>query len=229
MFFDEFETLGKERGDVHETGEIKRVVSPLLMQIDALPSYVIAIGATNHDSLLDKAAWRRFQIRLEIPRPSRHGLEEYYRLFEKRYSFRFGLQPSFDAEFNNIEPDDDFYQIDYKTGERSDKMLNGRLYCVMSNQQAMTQLISLWQRYQHGETIAFKRGFTDQAINHELNALGRRIVQECVVREICYHGILAELPRDAIEGLVNRYEARRRPNQHSYVCTPYFEAKAVRI
>ncbi|MBN0926476.1 ATP-binding protein, partial [Pseudomonas aeruginosa] len=25
LFFDEFETLGKERGDTHETGEIKRV------------------------------------------------------------------------------------------------------------------------------------------------------------------------------------------------------------
>ena len=38
LFFDEFETLGKERGDIHETGEIKLVVSSLLMQIDALPS-----------------------------------------------------------------------------------------------------------------------------------------------------------------------------------------------
>ena len=27
LFLDEFETLGKERGDAHETGEIKRVVS----------------------------------------------------------------------------------------------------------------------------------------------------------------------------------------------------------
>ena len=94
LFFDEFETLGKERGDVHETGEIKRVVSSLLMQIDALPSYVIAIAATNHDSLLDKAAWRRFQVRLEIPKPSRANLEEYYRLFEKERNFNFGLQPS---------------------------------------------------------------------------------------------------------------------------------------
>jgi SpoVK/Ycf46/Vps4 family AAA+-type ATPase len=34
LFFDEFETLGKERGDTHETGEIKRVVSSLLLQID---------------------------------------------------------------------------------------------------------------------------------------------------------------------------------------------------
>lgn len=34
LFFDEFETLGKERGDVHETGEIKRVVSSLLLHIE---------------------------------------------------------------------------------------------------------------------------------------------------------------------------------------------------
>ena len=44
LFFDEFETLGKERGDLHETGEIKRVVSSLLMQIDKLPSHVMEIG-----------------------------------------------------------------------------------------------------------------------------------------------------------------------------------------
>ena len=94
LFFDEFETLGKERGDTHETGEIKRVVSSLLMQIDALPSYVIVIAATNHDTLLDKAAWRRFQVRLEIPKPTRNNLEEYYHFFEKEKDFKFGLQPS---------------------------------------------------------------------------------------------------------------------------------------
>lgn len=93
LFFDEFETLGKERGDIHETGEIKRVVSSLLMQIDELPSYVVAIAATNHDNLLDKAVWRRFQIKLEIPKPTRSNLEEYYRLFEREKDFKFGLQP----------------------------------------------------------------------------------------------------------------------------------------
>jgi hypothetical protein len=93
LFFDEFETIGKERGDTHETGEIKRVVSSLLLQIDALPSYVIAIAATNHDSLLDKAAWRRFQIKMELPKPSRSDLEKWFHLFEKRNShngFTFG-------------------------------------------------------------------------------------------------------------------------------------------
>lgn len=94
LFFDEFETIGKERGDTHETGEIKRVVSSLLLQIDALPSYVIAIAATNHESLLDKAAWRRFQIKMELPKPSRSDLEKWFELFEKKNTnngFSFGL------------------------------------------------------------------------------------------------------------------------------------------
>lgn len=94
LFFDEFETLGKERGDIHETGEIKRVVSSLLMHIDSLPSYVIVIAATNHESLLDKAAWRRFQIRVEIPKPTRANLEYFFKMFEKERAFKFGLQPS---------------------------------------------------------------------------------------------------------------------------------------
>jgi SpoVK/Ycf46/Vps4 family AAA+-type ATPase len=74
LFFDEFDSIGKERGDNHETGEIKRVVSFLLMQIDQLPSYVVTIAATNHAELLDRAVWRRFQLRLSMPQPSREVL-----------------------------------------------------------------------------------------------------------------------------------------------------------
>lgn len=71
LFLDEFDAIGKERGDQHETGEIKRVVSSLLMQIDDLPSYTVVVCATNHPELLDRAVWRRFQLRLELPLPSR--------------------------------------------------------------------------------------------------------------------------------------------------------------
>lgn len=74
LFFDEFDSIGKERGDIHETGEIKRVVSFLLMQIDQLPSYVVTVAATNHAELLDRAVWRRFQLRLSLPQPSRNAL-----------------------------------------------------------------------------------------------------------------------------------------------------------
>ena len=70
LFFDEFDAIGKERGDTHETGEIKRVVTTLLMQLDDLPSYCVLVGATNHPELLDRASWRRFEIKLELSRPS---------------------------------------------------------------------------------------------------------------------------------------------------------------
>lgn len=74
LFFDEFDAIGKERGDNHETGEIKRVVSFLLMQLDQLPSYVIVVAATNHCELLDRAVWRRFQMRLSMPAPKKNEI-----------------------------------------------------------------------------------------------------------------------------------------------------------
>jgi SpoVK/Ycf46/Vps4 family AAA+-type ATPase len=77
LFFDEFDAIGKERGDTHETGEIKRVVASLLMQIDELPSYTIVIAATNHPELLDRASWRRFQLRLHLPMPGERELAEF--------------------------------------------------------------------------------------------------------------------------------------------------------
>jgi len=91
LFFDEFETLGKERGDEHETGEIKRVVSSLLLQIDALPSYVTVIAATNHDTLLDTAVWRRFQLKMELPKPTANDLELWLSQFEKHNKFKFDV------------------------------------------------------------------------------------------------------------------------------------------
>ena len=81
LFFDEFDAIGKERGDIHETGEIKRVVTSLLMQIDDLPSYTIIVAATNHPELLDRASWRRFQVRLNLPMPTQKELGCYIENF----------------------------------------------------------------------------------------------------------------------------------------------------
>lgn len=90
LFFDEFETLGKERGDTHETGEIKRVVSSLLLQIDELPDYVVVVAASNHPELLDRAVWRRFQLRLELPLPTREQLTNQIEAIAKRCMVNFG-------------------------------------------------------------------------------------------------------------------------------------------
>lgn len=84
LFFDEFDTIGKERGDTKETGEIKRVVSSLLLQIDRLPSYVVVITASNHPELLDRAVWRRFQIRLDLEAPDKKQIKGFIELFIKK-------------------------------------------------------------------------------------------------------------------------------------------------
>lgn len=93
VFFDEFETLGKERGDTYETGEIKRVVSSLLLQIDNLPSHVIVIGATNHPELLDRAVWRRFQIKITLPIPTRNNIIVWLEKFQHEHKIRFEYAP----------------------------------------------------------------------------------------------------------------------------------------
>lgn len=91
LFFDEFDAVGKERGDKHETGEIKRVVTSLLMQIDELPSYVVVIAATNHSELLDRAVWRRFQLRLSLPAPTQKQLTQFVQSLAEKAELNLGV------------------------------------------------------------------------------------------------------------------------------------------
>lgn len=109
LFFDEFDTIGKERGDTHETGEIKRVVSTLLMQVDALPSHVLMIVATNHPELLDRAAWRRFEVRLELPPPTPAQVGRMFEsLADRIRKLRHRLAPEkhvHEPPFGNYDPE----------------------------------------------------------------------------------------------------------------------------
>ena len=42
------------------------------------------VTATNHPELLDRAVWRRFQIRLELPRPQEAQIVAWLKEFEQR-------------------------------------------------------------------------------------------------------------------------------------------------
>jgi AAA+ superfamily predicted ATPase len=95
IFLDEFETLGKERGDTRETGEIKRVVSSLLLQIDRLPSNTVVVTASNHPELLDRAVWRRFQVRIQLEKPNKEQIIKFLISFEQRTNF--SLQVEYDS------------------------------------------------------------------------------------------------------------------------------------
>ena len=78
LFFDEFDSVGKERGDAQDVGEIKRVVGSLLVNLDAIPSHTMVVCATNHPELLDRAVWRRFDLRVPVDPPERAQLSEWF-------------------------------------------------------------------------------------------------------------------------------------------------------
>jgi SpoVK/Ycf46/Vps4 family AAA+-type ATPase len=93
LFLDEFDTVGKERGDVHETGEIKRVVSTLLLQMDQLPAHVVIVTATNHAELLDRAVWRRFEVRLRLPPPGQRQIDQFLQQLFAGFHLAEGFKP----------------------------------------------------------------------------------------------------------------------------------------
>lgn len=86
IFLDEIDTIAKHRDDTRELGELKRVVTVLLQNIDSFPFSSILIGATNHENLLDNALWRRFGIKLHIDLPSRESRSILFNIFLAGFS-----------------------------------------------------------------------------------------------------------------------------------------------
>ena len=74
--------------------------------------------------------------------------------FYKAVNKSEGLEWLFDKESFDITPNDDFYYDDDK-----DKSISGKVYCIMSNQEAMEQMISCWKRFKDGESDVFARGY----------------------------------------------------------------------
>jgi SpoVK/Ycf46/Vps4 family AAA+-type ATPase len=69
LLLDELDAVAKRRDDSTEIGELKRLVTVLLQEIDDWPSTGLLLAATNHSDLLDTAVWRRFEsiIRFDLP------------------------------------------------------------------------------------------------------------------------------------------------------------------
>lgn len=74
--FDEFDALGKEREDYSEHGELRRVVNAVLQMLDAYQGRSLIVAATNHEGMLDKAVWRRFEEVLFLEPPTASQLHQ---------------------------------------------------------------------------------------------------------------------------------------------------------
>jgi len=80
VLFDEFDAIGKARDDASEHGEIKRVINSFLQLLDGFMPTSLLIAATNHEHLLDRAIWRRFDEILFFRRPSVHEIRKLIRM-----------------------------------------------------------------------------------------------------------------------------------------------------
>ncbi len=169
-----------------------------------------------------------------------------------------GLEWMGEIEVDGIAPDEDFYDE-----KKPEKELSGRLYLVMTNQQALRELLSLWNRYKNDENMTFDRGFAkfrdvflclkdirrwdvqdrleetgvfdawredlehfpDQPVRGEIELWFRnseskrqdaerqltllieefdgRVLSQCALSDIAYHSILAELPRQVAQQVMN--------------------------
>ena len=69
---------------------------------------------------------------------------------------RLGFEWMGEIEVDEIAPDEDFY--DENKPERN---LSGRLYLVMTNQEAMREMLSLWRRYNENHDMEFEYGLTN--------------------------------------------------------------------
>jgi AAA+ superfamily predicted ATPase len=68
--FDEFDSIGSERGLTNDVGEIRRVVNSFLQMVEQDSSDSLILAATNHPSILDRAMFRRFDDIIEYTLPT---------------------------------------------------------------------------------------------------------------------------------------------------------------
>lgn len=96
LLFDEFDAVAKERSDQSEHGELKRVVNAVLQMMDNCDTRSVLIAATNHESILDSAVWRRFEEVLVFALPTPDLLQS---LLEMKLR---GVRRDFDLRTANI-------------------------------------------------------------------------------------------------------------------------------
>ncbi|MCK5543893.1 MAG: ATP-binding protein [Desulfobulbaceae bacterium] len=82
-FFDEFDSIGSQRGLANDVGEIRRVLNSFLLMIEQDRSHSLILAATNHPKILDHALFRRFDDVLHYTLP---GVKQIAALLKTRMS-----------------------------------------------------------------------------------------------------------------------------------------------
>ena len=69
-----------------------------------------------------------------------------------------GLEWLGEVEEDDIPPDDDFFVADRNGTPKAEKMLRGKLFLILSNHQALQQMLSLWNSWRDGRELPWGFG-----------------------------------------------------------------------
>lgn len=184
LLLDEFDAVAKRREDPSDIGELKRIVNVLLKELEEWPNNSIVIAATNHPEFLDKAIWRRFDLKIEIKMPDEKQRQELWKL-----NFSGGLvnfEDSFieaiSAAVDQVSPSD-IKQISevvlrQYVVEGSDpvKVLIGRLSEITNGEKARFNklMITALKEHYNGKIsqakIADILGISPSTVNHHIKS-----------------------------------------------------------
>lgn len=69
LLLDEIDAIAKRRSDDTDIGELKRLVTVIMQEVDEWPATGLLLAATNHPDLIDPALWRRFDLVIDFKPP----------------------------------------------------------------------------------------------------------------------------------------------------------------
>ncbi|MFP1830422.1 AAA family ATPase [Lonsdalea quercina] len=129
LLLDEIDAIAKKRSDDSDVGELKRLVTVILQEVDEWPSSSLLLAATNYAELIDPALWRRFDLVLNFDKPDQATIRDAVTRFLGPDYALFGrwmdvLALAFkDESFSNIERSINRFRRSVALGIASDEEL----------------------------------------------------------------------------------------------------------
>lgn len=81
VLLDEIDAIAKRRSDDTDVGELKRLVTVIMQEVDEWPATGLLLAATNHPELIDPALWRRFDLTIEFQVPDAAAVKDAVKRF----------------------------------------------------------------------------------------------------------------------------------------------------
>jgi len=179
LLLDEFDSLGKSRGDLEEVGELKRLVTVLLQAFDNWNGEGLIIAATNHPDLLDSASWRRFDLCVEFPSPPK---EIVFQLIKRFFSKNLPEEKNWINIFSFLLAEKSFSDIQ----NFFDTFLKTKILYRNSFEENLKQTIKiLGQKFPHkslieGAKSVFEAKMVSQRVASEIFGVSRDTIRKKV-------------------------------------------------